>query len=534
MRLNDSKLSVEEKLAEFDQWLTPKLERIKESDKFNQEIESISKVIKVLGKNLNEFDAKTKSIEKLVDAIVASGDSYVKGINYSEDEIQVSSFYDSVFSLLFLATGATDNNLKNHFLIKLKEDDIVAKIPKRGSGKKLKFSLTDIPTTTKSDYLAKSLAACFVASSPNYIANVDTVPKALNLFMYLEVLLKEYISLILEDESDLAQLWIICASFLKLAEESDEKAKLLINSCTIFKIRGSVTATGGHIPEKIMRDRMREIGLVANVDYNTADVIVGEEQISEKGTQKVKTRAYDFVLPYKVPNWDRKLFIQCQFYAGDSGSVSHKVIDQTAASRTFTRSKVPDARFIEYLDGAGYYASLRGDLTKMLALEDTHGFVQVKSILIRLRRELQDIHFLTPLEFEHAILRTTAGQPDEVELILLDEGYTIDEINRIKNDMLTRGLMKVDQGYIIADSRKKYAIMLFILDCASNNSSTISDSERKLGNHLLVPGAGANFGIKVSELSEVFDKALNYYSLSNAEFNRLIEALVEEGVATRK
>lgn len=534
MKLHDSTLSVDEKLAEFDQWLTPKLERIKDSDKFNKEIESISKVIRLLGEQLQQFDMETKSIQNLVSAVIASSDKYITNTSYSEDEKEVSSFYESVFNLLFLTTGATDNNLKNHFLIKLKEDDIIAKIPKRGPGKRIKFSLSDIPITTKSDYLAKSLAACFVASSPNYIANVATVPAALNLFMYLEILLKEYVLLILEDQSDLEQLWIICASFLKLAEESKEKAKFLINSCTIFKIRGSVTATSGHIPEKIMRDKMCDIGLVANIDYNTSDVIIGEELIAEKGKQKSKTRAYDFILPYKVHQWDPKIFIQCQFYAGDSGSVSHKVIDQTVASRAFTISKVHDARFIEYLDGAGYYASLRGDLTKMLALKDTHGFIQVKSILIRLRRELQDIHFLTPLEFEHAILCTTEGEPDKVERILLNEGYAEDEINRVKNDMLNRGLLTIKNGYQIASSRKQYATMLFILDCAANNSTTISDADKKLGNHILVPGSGANFGIKVSELSEIFYKTLHYYSLSNADFNRLVEFLVEEGVATRK
>lgn len=532
MRLNDSMLSADETLAEFDQWLTPKLERIKESDKFNQEIESISKVIKTLGKHLQEFDIRAKSIDNLVSAVIISSDQYVTNESYLKDEQEVSSFYESVFSLLFLATGATDNNLKNHFLIKLKEDDIVAKIPKRGAGQKIKFSLSDIPSTTKSDYLAKSLSACFVASSPNYISNVTTVPAALNLFMYLEILLKEYISLILEDESDLAQLWVICDYFLKLDKESEEKAKLLINSCTIFKIRGSVTATGGHLPEKIMRNKMSEIGLVADIDYNTADVIIGKEQASKKAKQK--TRAYDFVLPYKVPQWDPKIFIQCQFYAGDSGSVSHKVIDQTTASRALTLSKVPNARFIEYLDGAGYYASLRSDLKRMLALEDTHGFIQVKSILIRLRRELQHIKFLTPLEFEHAILRTSEGNPDTVEHILLDEGYAENEIHRVKNDMLNRGLLTIKDGYLIADHRKQYATMLFILDCAANNATTISDAERKLGNHILVPGSGANFGIKVSELSEIFYESLNYYSLSSTDFNRLIESLVEEGVATRK
>lgn len=96
MRLNDSKLSVDEKLAEFDQWLTPKLERIKESDKFNKEIEAISNVIKVLGKHLAQFDVKTKSIPNLVHAIIESSDQYLMNKNYLEDEKEVAYFYDSV------------------------------------------------------------------------------------------------------------------------------------------------------------------------------------------------------------------------------------------------------------------------------------------------------------------------------------------------------------------------------------------------------------------------------------------------------
>lgn len=74
--------------------------------------------------------------------------------------------------------------------------------------------------------------------------------------------------------------------------------------------------------------------------------------------KKKKTRAYDFIIPYiKLiignlnPNYSFN-----SIYAGDSGSVSHKVVDQTQSSRTFTLTKYPTARFVEYLDGAGYYA----------------------------------------------------------------------------------------------------------------------------------------------------------------------------------
>jgi hypothetical protein len=48
----------------------------------------------------------------------------VKGTSFDTDENTISNFYESFFNLLFLTSGATDNNLKNHFLIKLHEDDI--------------------------------------------------------------------------------------------------------------------------------------------------------------------------------------------------------------------------------------------------------------------------------------------------------------------------------------------------------------------------------------------------------------------------
>lgn len=534
MKLQEEALTIQQQLSEFDQWLTPKLERTKDSVKFSLEIKALCDTIKILASNLDNFNLDNKSIDNLVNTIIISSQNFVRGIKYSDDEASVAHFYESIFNLLFLVTGATDNNLKNHFLIKLKEDGVVQKIPKRSGGKKIKFKLTPIPSTTKSDYIAKALAACYVGSSSEYVAIVKTEPSPLGLSVYLESLLKEYVSLVLEDEDDVSQLWVVGSSFMALNEKSEEMAKLLINSCTIFKVRGSVSATGGHIPENIMRTKLNDIGLVENIDYNTSDVVVGTEIIKEKGKTKPKTRAYDFALPYNVPEWDQHLFIQSQFYAGDSGSVSHKVIDQTTASRVFTLSKKPHARFVEYLDGAGYYASLRGDLTKMLELEDTSSFIQVKSILVRLRRQLQEISFLTPVEFEHAILRTDSGDVDEVTNILKKEGYSSDEIIRVEKEMISRGLLNNDGSFVIMEDRKSYTRMLYILDCAANNSNIITDQERQTGSYILTPGFGSNYGIKASQLARIACKSIRYLTVAPHEYEEDLEALLEEQVITRK
>ena len=81
---------------------------------------------------------------------------------------------------------------------------------------------------------------------------------------------------------------------------------------------------------------------------------------------KRKTRAYDFLLPYKTPGWKPSIFVQSQFYAGDAGSVSHKNVDQTKASRSSVLEVDSRAQFVEYLDGAGYFSSLNGDLKKII------------------------------------------------------------------------------------------------------------------------------------------------------------------------
>ena len=104
-----------------------------------------------------------------------------------------------------------------------------------------------------------------------------------------------------------------------------------------------------------------------------------------------KTRAYDFVRPFNRPGWEQRIFIQCQFYAGDSGSVSHKNVDQTSTSRIKVRSQCAEPVFVEYVDGAGYFASLNGDLKNLLSMDDTTSFFQTRSAAIRLRREFQRI-----------------------------------------------------------------------------------------------------------------------------------------------
>lgn len=150
-----------------------------------------------------------------------------------------------------------------------------------------------------------------------------------------------------------------------------KKERDLLTPLVVFQIRGSVSASGGHKPEELLRERLTEWGLQKEVDFNitdanlkreeTAEVSVEEvEEVEETKAVRKKTRSYDFVIPFKTSGWKPRIFIQCQFYAGDSGSVSHKNIDQTDTSRNYILSLLPNAHFVEYVDGAGYFSSLNG------------------------------------------------------------------------------------------------------------------------------------------------------------------------------
>lgn len=538
MKLNAENLSIQEQLAEFDQWLTARLDKIKDSEKFNSEINSLCNCITVLSPLLENFsDPSTCTIHSLVNAVIEASNRIVSGSSFGGDEAALNNFYESFFNLLFLTSGATDNNLKNHFLIKLNEDDITPLIPKRGSIKKqITFKLYEIPTTTKSDFIARTLASCFTGTK--YPLLVKTEP-FFDLETYFKIFLEEYIKLILDDEEDLLQLWAICHSFVELSTNphGSNLGKYLLNSCTIFKVRGSVSASGGHVTESILREKLSNIGLRADIDYNNNDVKIGDDEIIEDGKRKKKTRAYDFIIPYKIDNWEPKpkLFIQSQFYAGDSGSVSHKVVDQTQSSRVFTLTKYPNAKFVEYLDGAGYYASLRGDLQHMLSFSNTESFFQVKSILLRLRREFQKIDFLTAIEIQHAVLISKSRTHKDLQNLLIKDNYSIQEIERAIQTNLELGLITKNESdeIVIPTEHICIARRLLILDIAANYSCSITQAEKSSQKYLLVPGNGANKGIKESKLAELAFDLCKDINITPTEFIEDIEWLLDEGVVKR-
>jgi hypothetical protein len=257
-------------------------------------------------------------------------------------------------------------------------------------------------------------------------------------------------------------------------------------------------------------------GMVADRDFNTSDVVVDrladapegvteallDEVVPEEEArpqERDKIRKYDFVLPYRTPGWESRLFIQSQFYAGDSGSVSHKNVDQTKASRPFVRRLYPDAVFMEYVDGAGYFSSLNGDLKTLLSMPTTSSFLQIRSAPIRLRRALQEIGFVVPLEVEQAVARGD-GSRESVNRVLAGDGYRASEVDRAIADALSRGLVTATTGGLrLADARRDIVRRYALLDTVARHGEEIRHPANAT-NGLLVPGFGAFYGMKLTDL----------------------------------
>jgi hypothetical protein len=260
-----------------------------------------------------------------------------------------------------------------------------------------------------------------------------------------------------------------------------------------------------------------------------------EVTVAGEGAVKVKTRAYDFILPYQKTGWKPRVFIQSQFYSGDSGSVSHKNVDQTSTSRAAVEALLADARFVEYVDGAGYFSSLNRDLQHLLRMRNTASFFQVRSASIRLRRELQHVGYLIPLELEHAVFRSD-GTPAAVRRVLRDEGYADAEIDRAIADSTMRGLVNADaEGKLsVSTARREVARRYLLLDVAARFGAAPATPGERLSGCLLVPGYGPFHDIKLDRLGA---EAIRVAPGLEADLNQAqtvladIRWLCEQGVA---
>ncbi len=458
-------------LDEFDIWITPSLGEINQTDKFKEELARVTRIFEELGLATNNF----RDLATCQPVAIAETFAKLAAKLPKKDRAEL---FKSLASTLYLVTGKSDNNTKCQFPLFLRDVAGWSSLPvKKGAPKAL-------PRTLKSD---------------DYMDLVAVVESSADESRLLE----QFLSFLLKDEDAVKQFWCLGHSYYVLKQLGQGYERNLLSPIVIFKVRGSVSASGGHEPEAMLREHLESWGLVADYDYNTNDVIVD----GVGGGKNDKTRAYDFVLPYKVtgwnPEWNNRIMMQSQFYAGDAGSVSHKNVDQTATSRDRVLRKFKDVRFVEYVDGAGYFSSLNSDLKKILAMATTHSFIQIRSAPIRLRRELQALGFCTTLEIEHAIVQTT-GEEQSAGAALVGQGYGKAEIERAIAQAVNRGTVGRNGAMLeLKTDRRDTIRQHLLLDVLAIHGREMKPGSAAAPASVLVPGYGAFWGMAMDELVNV-------------------------------
>lgn len=490
MRLPLNKSRLEEQMAEFDAWVTPSLGEIKDSPEFKHILSELERGFDLLCQYTENF----KNQDQCRGARIAS---------LAMGDFSLSDFPSrllSIIQVVLLSTGKTDNNLKCQFPIYLRQTlngNLMPTENKAGD-----IVMLPIPRVLQVEQIISR-----IVSFQNHSADGER-------------LLALYLDFILSDADYLGQLFSLGASYYAL-KENGCGVRLLV-TLAIFQSRGSLTAKAGHIPENILRNCMKEWGMTEEIDFNTDDVDI-DEFFGTKKPKGAKVRKFDFVLPYKYRRTGKRLFIQSQFYAGDSGSVSHKVVDQTDSSRDYTLSKCRDARFVEFLDGAGYSSSLNGDLRKMLAKRTTKNFFQIRTAPIKLRRELQEIGFLTSLEVEHCMLKGLHRNEELIQTLLAD-GYTkteIDDYFALHNPTLSpTGELSLPL------ERQALSIRYALLDLIAIHGHKI-DQKRERGIYC-VPGMKHYWGLNQPDLILAFEQTFPALNVRSSEMALHIQWLIDK------
>lgn len=547
MRLPYPELLLDAWLEEFDIWITPMLSEIKDTERFKSELSRISKVIGVLEKLLGSMTPNELQFKPYAEVISSKYIDFVLENNLTTEttaEAENNSLFllDALAATLFMVTGKADNNFKCQFPLHLKNRLEWKSIPKKRSRRgRVSFTNSQIPRVIKAETFNSIVAALLVHEVNE--AQTDLA----------KLLLSQFIGFVLSDTEHKQQLQSIVYSYHKLKEDGQNPDALLAPLVS-FQVRGSVSASGGHEPEEMLREKMEEWGLLRDIDFNITDVVLDfeageileENELSEtnKKSEKKdkKTRAFDFVLPFRTPGWTPRIFVQSQFYAGDSGSVSHKNVDQTSTSRNNATRLLetqwpgsPKPRFIEYVDGAGYSASLFGDLKKLLQMDNTKSFFQIKSSPVRLRREMQDIGFLTLLEIEHAILSIQDQSLKSVKEYLMDDGYSDQEIERNIKRYVDKKILEIrhDNSLDIIDSdRCLVSRRYLLLDILAKNSSEFSN--RSINGAILIPGFGPYYGIELSKLGEAIDEEHEGVWVSFSDVTEDLDWLCKQGYVKLK
>lgn len=475
MWLPRTPLSHEEIIEEFDQWVTPVFGTIRSSERFQTELSSLQMLV-----------------ESIASVVLEEGCTHDEAIKFEltrqlreQNKHIAKSRLLAVINSIYLVTAKTDNSVKCQYPIYFR----------RRHGKQYLY--------IQRKQIKRGPAPSVVTAAQ--IVNTAIAVRELD-FVAANELLLDYVNFLLDDDSSYKQFVALIEAYIHVDNLEYTTGRDLLAPMVSFQVRGSVAASGGHDPEEMVRTYLESWGLQAEAHFNQNDVtaadlnnwLISHQDVSggrrwvEASSEK--QRAFDFVIPFRATGFDRRIFVQSQFYAGDSGSVSHKNVDQASKARAYAADIFSDARFVELVDGAGYCASLGGDLAHLLFAADTADFVQLRSIPVRLRRILQESGIVVPLD---------------IALLVCQSELTIEDL---RNKLANLGIMQAD-GWIkyavdkmwvarersglleVQESRKQIVSEYVLLDTIVERGSKISGP----GEYLIVPGYGKDFGVRANK-----------------------------------
>ena len=263
MKLHDYNESLEEKMSEFDIWVTPSLGEIRDMPQFKLNLDGMKHGFDYMVEITNNFESLSSCSSS---ALAHNTVSILSGHNDDEKR----TILNCICGVLLLVTGKTDNNLKCQFPLLLRNIYGILEYPqKNNSGHWIK---KQIPRTLQFDAVTK------ITIQANGEAE------------FQERFLESYFHLIISDENYAKQLWSLGAAYYSQKQMGNED--FFLSSFVIFQSRGSITATQGHIPETILRSYMTEWGLVAGRDFNTQDVEIGQILGDIDVNPQIKKRKY--------------------------------------------------------------------------------------------------------------------------------------------------------------------------------------------------------------------------------------------------
>lgn len=474
MWLPTASLSQADALAEFDQWVTPSLGDIRDTGKFADEAASLYAVIQAIA--AESHASGSTAVESARRAIARA----LVGATPAQAETDLAA----IVTTLYLVTAKSDNAVKCQYPIWYRGRH-GNRYPVIRSDR---LSNQPVPTVIKSTDVVRMGVR---------LARIDAAAAA--------ELVEGYVGFLLSDPKDVLQLDALVSAFAALEASLPGSGTHLLAPLVAFQVRGSVAASGGHDPEQIVRHYLKEWGFAPGVHFNLNDITAGAlsdwlvDQGDTLGGTRTrqpatgdKTRAFDFVIPNFVTGAGRRVMVQSQFYAGDSGSVSHKNVDQAGVARAHAAGLFPDARFVELVDGAGYCSSLRQDLRHLLFAADTDDFVQLRSVAVRLRRILQQSSLISPLD---VAVRVAEGITtyDELEADLADRAPTGFDLPTalaqwVTDDWVANGDGRLSVGATHAAVVERYRQLDAII---------AAGGERFQGTGVIVPGFGPDFGTPI-------------------------------------